>query len=56
MQVFADGGTRRGAGIIKALTLEATGVGIGRPTLFGMADFPGSYRVRRMIEIWRRDL
>ena len=56
MQVFVDGGVRRGTDIIKALALGATAVGIGRPTLFSMAGGFGSYGVRRMIQILRREL
>jgi len=56
MQVFVDGGIRRGTDIIKALALGATAVGIGRPTLFSMAGGFGSYGVRRMIQILRREL
>jgi L-lactate dehydrogenase (cytochrome) len=56
MQVFVDGGIRRGTDVIKALALGATAVGIGRPTLFSMAGGFGSYGVRRMIQILRREL
>ena len=56
MQVFVDGGIRRGTDVVKALALGATAVGIGRPTLFSMAGGFGSYGVRRMIQILRREL
>jgi L-lactate dehydrogenase (cytochrome) len=56
MEIFVDGGIRRGTDIIKALALGATAVGIGRPTLFSMAGGCGSYGVRRMIQILRREL
>jgi len=56
MEVLLDGGVRRGTDIIKALALGATAVGIGRPTLFSMAGGFGSYGVRRMIQILRREL
>jgi L-lactate dehydrogenase (cytochrome) len=56
MEVFVDGGVRRGTDIIKALALGATAVGIGRPTLFSMAGGFGSYGVRRMVQILRREL
>lgn len=56
MEIFVDGGIRRGTDIIKALALGATAVGIGRPTLFSMAGGFGSYGVRRMIQILRREL
>ena len=32
-----DGGIRRGSDILKAIALGAKAVGIGRPTLYGMA-------------------
>ena len=56
MEVFVDGGIRRGTDIVKALALGATAVGIGRPTLFSMAGGFGSYGVRRMIQVLRREL
>jgi L-lactate dehydrogenase (cytochrome) len=56
MEVFVDGGIRRGTDIIKALALGATAVGIGRPTLFSMAGGFGSHGVRRMIQVLRREL
>ena len=33
LEVYIDGGIRRGSDIFKALALGAKGVGIGRPTL-----------------------
>lgn len=39
MQVFVDGGFRRGTDIIKALALGASGVGVGRPVLHGLAAY-----------------
>eukprot|EP00656_Telonema_subtile_P021109 TRINITY_DN2214_c0_g2_i3.p1 TRINITY_DN2214_c0_g2~~TRINITY_DN2214_c0_g2_i3.p1 ORF type:complete len:440 (-),score=126.11 TRINITY_DN2214_c0_g2_i3:355-1674(-) len=35
LDVFVDGGIRRGTDIFKAIALGAKGVGIGRPTLYG---------------------
>ena len=37
IEVLCDGGIRRGSDILKAIALGATGVGIGRPALYGMA-------------------
>ena len=37
MQVYVDGGIRRGTDIFKCMALGANGVGIGRPTLYGLA-------------------
>ncbi len=46
LQVFLDGGIRRGTDVFKALALGAAGVGIGRPQAWGLAAFgqPGSRR------------
>lgn len=56
MQVFVDGGVRRGTDIIKALALGATAVGIGRPILYSMSGGYGEYGVRRLIQILRKEL
>ena len=37
MEVFLDGGIRRGSDIYKALALGAKAVGIGRPFLYALA-------------------
>eukprot|EP00854_Cymbomonas_tetramitiformis_P019902 gene19902-23809_t len=39
MEVFVDGGIRRGTDIFKALALGAKAVGIGRPVLYGLGAF-----------------
>ncbi|TKA25053.1 hypothetical protein B0A50_06117 [Salinomyces thailandicus] len=56
MQIFVDGGIRRGTDIIKALALGATAVGIGRPVLYSMSGDFGEYGVRRMLQILRNEL
>ncbi|KAK6003262.1 hypothetical protein QM012_001107 [Aureobasidium pullulans] len=56
MQVFVDGGVRRGTDIIKALALGATAVGIGRPVLFSMSGGYGEHGIRRMVQILRNEL
>ena len=48
--VFIDGGIRRGTDVLKALALGATGVGIGRPYVWGLASF-GEPGVDRVLEI-----
>jgi 4-hydroxymandelate oxidase len=48
--VFIDGGVRRGTDVLKALALGATGVGIGRPYVWGLAAF-GEPGVDRVLEI-----
>jgi glutamate synthase domain-containing protein 2 len=37
--VFVDGGFRRGTDVAKAVCLGATGVGVGRPVLNGLAAY-----------------
>ena len=48
--VLIDGGVRRGTDVLKALALGATGVGIGRPYVWGLASF-GEPGVDRVLEI-----
>ncbi|KAK4503249.1 hypothetical protein PRZ48_006677 [Zasmidium cellare] len=56
MQIFVDGGVRRGTDVLKALCLGASAVGIGRPTLFSMSAGYGHYGIRRMIQLLRKEL
>jgi 4-hydroxymandelate oxidase len=53
--VFIDGGVRRGTDVFKALALGATGVGIGRPQVWGLAAF-GQSGVEQVIDILNREL
>ena len=53
--VFLDGGVRRGTDVFKALALGAAGVGIGRPTLWGLGSF-GEAGVTRVLEILQAEL
>ncbi|KXJ95371.1 FMN-dependent dehydrogenase-domain-containing protein [Microdochium bolleyi] len=39
IEVYVDGGVRRGTDILKALCLGAKGVGIGRPFLYAMSGY-----------------
>jgi L-lactate dehydrogenase (cytochrome) len=39
MQIYLDGGCRRGADIIKALALGATAIGMGRPFLYALGAY-----------------
>jgi len=55
LEVYVDGGIRRGTDIFKALALGATAVGIGRPSLYGLAAY-GQDGVERVIEILRDEL
>lgn len=49
LEVYLDGGVRRGTDIIKALALGARGVGLGRPFLYALSAY-GTEGVRRAIE------
>ena len=53
--VFLDGGVRRGTDVFKALALGASGVGIGRPMLWGLGAF-GQAGVDRVLEIMQAEL
>jgi isopentenyl diphosphate isomerase/L-lactate dehydrogenase-like FMN-dependent dehydrogenase len=53
--VLVDGGFRRGTDVFKALALGASGVGIGRPYLWGLAAF-GQRGVARVVELMRAEL
>jgi isopentenyl diphosphate isomerase/L-lactate dehydrogenase-like FMN-dependent dehydrogenase len=53
--VFLDGGVRRGTDVFKALALGANGIGIGRPTLWGLGAF-GEAGVNRVLEILQAEL
>jgi L-lactate dehydrogenase (cytochrome) len=37
LEIYVDGGIRRGTDILKALALGATAVGVGRPYLYSLA-------------------
>lgn len=39
IELYLDGGIRRGSDIVKALCLGASGVGLGRPFLYAMAGY-----------------
>ncbi|KAJ5384122.1 hypothetical protein N7517_002033 [Penicillium concentricum] len=55
MQIFIDGGIRRGTDVLKAIALGATAVGLGRPFLYSLSGY-GEKGVRRMIEILRQEI
>jgi len=55
IEVWVDGGFRRGTDVFKALALGATCVGIGRPMLFGLACY-GQEGVEKVMEIFKNEL
>lgn len=55
MQVYVDGGIKRGSDVFKALAIGAKGVGIGRAALFGMAAY-GQAGVEKTLEILSDEL
>ncbi|KAJ5171760.1 hypothetical protein N7492_004353 [Penicillium capsulatum] len=50
LEVYVDGGIRRGTDVVKALCLGAKAVGLGRPALWGLAA-GGPDGVRRTLQI-----
>lgn len=55
IEVYVDGGFRRGTDIFKALALGARAVGIGRPFLYAMSSY-GQPGVERAIDILEEEL
>jgi 4-hydroxymandelate oxidase len=55
LDVFVDGGIRRGTDVIKALALGADAVAIGRPIIWGLAH-NGEKGVQQVLEIMRFEL
>ncbi|KAK9476887.1 FMN-dependent dehydrogenase-domain-containing protein [Lipomyces japonicus] len=56
VEVYIDGGIRRGTDVVKALCLGAKQVGIGRPALTALAGGFGERGVSRTIEILRKEI
>ncbi|KAJ8100748.1 FMN-dependent dehydrogenase-domain-containing protein [Lipomyces tetrasporus] len=55
IEVYVDGGVRRGTDILKAICLGAKGVGIGRPFLYAMSTY-GEPGVVRAIQLLKDEL
>ncbi|AJP40658.1 AHL_G0040180.mRNA.1.CDS.1 [Saccharomyces cerevisiae] len=55
LEVFVDGGVRRGTDVLKALCLGAKGVGLGRPFLYANSCY-GRNGVEKAIEILRDEI
>ncbi|KAF2167965.1 hypothetical protein M409DRAFT_22109 [Zasmidium cellare ATCC 36951] len=54
LEVYADGGVRYGADVVKLLALGVKAVGVGRPFMF--SNIYGEAGVERAIEIIRREI
>ena len=54
LEVFVDGGVRRGGDVLKCLCLGATAVGFGRPFLYALAY--GEEGVQHFIDIIKQEL
>ncbi|KAL9089902.1 MAG: hypothetical protein Q9159_002259 [Coniocarpon cinnabarinum] len=54
MEIWIDGGVRRGSDIVKLLSLGATAIGIGRPALYAVNY--GQEGVEHLIEILRDEM
>lgn len=55
IEIYVDGGIRRGSDIVKALCLGAKGVGLGRPFLYAMAGY-GEEGVVRAIQLLKKEV
>jgi len=54
LQIFIDGGIRRGGDIFKALALGATAVGLGKPAVYSMSAY-GQRGIVRMLQILQEE-
>lgn len=55
LEVYVDGGIRRGTDVVKALCLGAKAVGIGRAALYGLSGY-GPEGVERVLTILREEV
>jgi isopentenyl diphosphate isomerase/L-lactate dehydrogenase-like FMN-dependent dehydrogenase len=55
VEVFMDGGVRRGTDVLKALAYGARAVLVGRPILWGLA-VEGETGVKSVLEMLRQEL
>eukprot|EP01065_Artemidia_motanka_P050014 TRINITY_DN8459_c0_g1_i1.p1 TRINITY_DN8459_c0_g1~~TRINITY_DN8459_c0_g1_i1.p1 ORF type:complete len:765 (+),score=207.80 TRINITY_DN8459_c0_g1_i1:72-2297(+) len=55
IEVYVDGGVRRGTDIIKALALGATAVGLGKPAVFAMSAY-GEEGMVAMLDVLKKEL
>ncbi|KAJ3788978.1 FMN-dependent dehydrogenase-domain-containing protein [Lentinula aff. detonsa] len=55
LEVYIDGGVRRGTDVVKAVCLGAKAVGLGRPFLYAQSAY-GEVGVRKIISILEREI
>jgi 4-hydroxymandelate oxidase len=55
VEVYVDGGIRRGSDVVKALALGARAALVGRPALWGLAC-DGEVGARRVLELLRDEV
>ena len=55
LEIFVDGGVRRGTDIFKALALGTRAVGIGRPLLYAMSSY-GQAGVEHALQLLKDEL
>ena len=55
IEVYIDGGIRRGTDVFKALALGATAVGVGRPALYAMTGY-GEDGIVKMLDVLKDEL
>ncbi|CAG8505013.1 13076_t:CDS:1 [Ambispora gerdemannii] len=55
LEIYVDGGVRRGSDIFKAIALGAKAVGIGRPSLYAMSAY-GQPGVERLLQLLKDEL
>ncbi|CAG8696958.1 8882_t:CDS:1 [Dentiscutata erythropus] len=55
VEIYVDGGIRRGTDIIKAIALGAKAVGIGRPLLYAMSSY-GQAGVERALQLLKDEV
>jgi isopentenyl diphosphate isomerase/L-lactate dehydrogenase-like FMN-dependent dehydrogenase len=54
VEVYVDGGIRRGTDVLKAIASGARAVFVGRPVLWGLASF-GEAGVKYVLEMMRQE-
>jgi L-lactate dehydrogenase (cytochrome) len=54
LEVYVDGGVRRGSDIVKALALGAKAVGAARPVIYGLAGY-GEVGAARVLELFKEE-